>query len=58
MPLISAVRTLVGRSDCEAPRKFLRAVMHQHGIDLMVDEGIDFEDAASEVAALGENALL
>jgi hypothetical protein len=24
----------------------------------MVDEGIDFENAASEVAAFGENALL
>ena len=42
----------------EAPRQFLRAVVHQHGIDLMVDEGIDFEDAAPEVAAVGENALL
>ena len=58
MPLISAVRTLVGRSAAKRRANSCAHSMHQHGINLMVYEGIDFEDAAAEVAALGENALL
>ncbi len=48
---------LDGGGISEEAGEFFAALIHEHWVDLVVDEAIDFENAVSEVFTLSENFL-
>ena len=58
MPEISAVRMRSTGTFCEAAADLDAHLVHQLGVELVVEQAVNFENAGPEVTPLGLNAVL